>query len=395
MNTLFVITSMPIGGAEVLLQNLLRKLNRDRISPFLVCLKELGPLGEELSAEIPTFHNILTSRYDFRVVIRLIKIIRDNQIEAVVTVGAGDKMFWGRLSAKLAGVPVICSALHSTGWPDGVGFLNRMLTPITDGFIAVAHAHGQHLIEREKFPRHKVTVIPNGIDLQQFSGKENAYTDLRNELGLSADSQIVGIVAALRKEKNHLRFLKVAKNVCTKLTTTHFVIVGDGPERPAIESQIRNLNLIDHVHMLGSRKDIHRLLPSIDVFALTSDNEANPVSIIESLACCVPVVATDVGSVKEMVINGETGYVVPVDDVSQFADRVLELLSDHHLARQMGCRGRKQVLDNGSLESMVIGYENLLRRLRMGKATRRQNSQLAASANAVKTYFRVRKRTDK
>ena len=147
--------------------------------------------------------------------------------------------------------------------------------------------------------------------------------------------------------------------------------------------------------MLGSRKDIHRLLPSFDVFALTSDNEANPVSIIESLACRVPVVATDVGSVKEMVINGETGYVVPVDDVSQFADRVLELLSDHHLARQMGCRGRQQVLDNGSLESMVIGYENLLRRLRIGKTTQRRESQLAASASADQPNLFLRAKTNR
>ena len=87
----------------------------------------------------------------------------------MVTVGAGDKMFWGRLAARRVGVPVIVSALHSTGWPDGVGRLNRLLTPITDAFIAVAASHGRFLIERTGFPADKVAVIPNGVDTQRFA----------------------------------------------------------------------------------------------------------------------------------------------------------------------------------------------------------------------------------
>ena len=92
----------------------------------------------------------------------------ERQIDAVVTVGAGDKMFWGRLAAYFARVPVIASALHSTGWPDGIGRLNRWLTPITDAFIAVADTHGQFLIDQERLPPEKVFVIPNGVDTSRF-----------------------------------------------------------------------------------------------------------------------------------------------------------------------------------------------------------------------------------
>ncbi len=138
LRTLFVITSMPVGGAEVLLDNLIRRFDRQRIAPELCCLKELGPLGEELAGEFPVHANLIGGKLDIAVLWRLVRLMRRRKIDAVVTVGAGDKMFWGRLAAKLAGVPVICSALHSTGWPDGVGRLNRWLTPITDGFIGVA-----------------------------------------------------------------------------------------------------------------------------------------------------------------------------------------------------------------------------------------------------------------
>src|SRR5688572_22901172 len=144
---MFMLTDMRIGGAETLTANVIRRLDRARFAPELCCLKERGILGDALADEIPVHANLLASKYDLRVGARLVRLLRHRQIDAVVTVGAGDKMFWGRLAAKRAGVPVIISALHSTGWPDGIGRLNRMLTPITDAFIAVAQAHGRFLIE--------------------------------------------------------------------------------------------------------------------------------------------------------------------------------------------------------------------------------------------------------
>ncbi|MCX7669269.1 MAG: glycosyltransferase, partial [Anaerolineae bacterium] len=133
---MFVITCMPVGGAETLLVALVRGMDRSRFEPELCCLKYLGPLGETLAAEIPAFTGLLAHKYDFAVLGRLTRLMRQRQIEAVVTVGTGgDKMFWGRLAGWLAGVPVICSALHSTGLPDHVEWPNRLLAPITDAFI--------------------------------------------------------------------------------------------------------------------------------------------------------------------------------------------------------------------------------------------------------------------
>ena len=134
LRVMFLITSMPVGGAETLLVNLIRRLDRERFAPELACLKQLGPLGEELAGEIPAHHGLLNRKYDLRILPRLTKLLARRKIDAVVTVGAGDKMFWGRLAAWRAGAPVVLSALHSTGWPDGIGRLNRLLTPITDGF---------------------------------------------------------------------------------------------------------------------------------------------------------------------------------------------------------------------------------------------------------------------
>src|SRR5688500_4120401 len=130
LRAMFLITSMPVGGAETLLVNLIRRLDRQRIQPSLGCMKELGPLGEELTREIRTHAHLINHKYDIGVWWRLARILRQERIDALVTVGAGDKMFWGRLAAWKARLPVVLSALHSTGWPDGIGKLNRLLMPI-------------------------------------------------------------------------------------------------------------------------------------------------------------------------------------------------------------------------------------------------------------------------
>ena len=271
---MFLLTSMPIGGAETLLVNLVRRFDPNRISPLIGCLKEKDVLGVELENEIPVFENLIQHKYDFAVAGRLRKLFKKENIDAVITVGAGDKMFWGRLGARRASVPVILSALHSTGWPDGVGRMNRLLTGITDGFIAVAKQHARYQVEQEKFPEHKVFLIPNGIDTDRFTVDNELRAQWRQKLGISADAPTVGIVAALRPEKNHDLFLQAAKQTLENNSAANFVIAGDGPERDRLEALAKTLNIESNVHFIGSTQDIPGVLSMMDVFSLTSHNEA-------------------------------------------------------------------------------------------------------------------------
>ena len=372
LKTLFVITSMPVGGAETLLVNLLRKFRSTHIVPSVACLKEKGPLGEEMAFEFPVTEHWLKSKYDLRVLPRLANHIRKEKIDAIITVGAGDKMFWGRLAGKYAAVPVICSALHSTGWPDGVGKMNRWLTPITDAFIAVAKPHGGFLIDFEKFPASKVVVIPNGVDTVRFQPNSQARAAVRSELGLAPDTPIVGIVAALRPEKNHALFLEAASKVIAKFPNAHFVIVGDGPERANVERTLSSLQLAGKVSLLGTRSDTPRLLAAMNVFALTSHNEASPVSILEALSCGVPVVSTRVGSVAESVHDQWNGFTVKPGDSDAICERIKYLLWNKSTADVMGSNGREHVQANHSLETMVRMYEHLIHSIFDRKSNRVQ-----------------------
>lgn len=368
LGVIFVITSMPVGGAETLLVELVRRMDRRRFLPEVCCLKQPGPLGEVLQAEVPLWSRLLAHKYDLRVLPRLARLLRRRGIDAVITVGTGgDKMFWGRLAAWLASVPVICSALHSTGLPDRVESLNRLLEPITDAFIAVARPHAQYLAEHEGCPAHKVRVIPNGVDTQRFRPLP-ASPALQAALRLPPAAPVAAIVAALRPEKNHPLFLQAAAAVLAQIPQARFLVVGDGPQRSALENLARRLGIAPAVAFLGTRSDIPELLALCDVFVLSSHAEANPVCILEAAACGKPVVATRVGSVPETVHHGTTGYLVPPGDAKALADRIVELFRSPSKARALGQAGRQSVVTHWSIQGMVQGYQDLIEEIYMFKA---------------------------
>ncbi len=204
----------------------------------------------------------------------------------------------------------------------------------------------------------------------------------RESLNIPADAPLVGIVAALREEKNHSQFVLASREILRAFPDTRFVIVGDGPMRGAIENQINELGLTRFFHMLGTRSDTPDILAALDVFVLTSKNEANPVSILEALATCTPVVSPNVGSIPETVIDGQTGYLTSVGNVEETADAVTRLLCNRLMAAQMGRSGRDHVRRSWSLRAMVTGYERLITMLYNDKVPAHRQFSRQASLHA-------------
>ncbi len=134
-------------------------------------------------------------------------------------------------------------------------------------------------------------------------------------------------------------------------------------ERASIEAQVQALGLQEHVHLMGTRHDTPAIVAGLNLFLLCSHNEASPVSILEALACQVPVISTRVGSVGESVVDDETGYLVEPGDGDAMAERTLSLLADASLRQRLGRAGRELVMQTGSLEAMVEGYTQLIEKL--------------------------------
>jgi glycosyltransferase involved in cell wall biosynthesis len=305
---------------------------------------------------------LLAAKFDVRVLWKLTRLLRRGRFDAIVTVGAGDRMFWGRLAAGLARTPVVISALHSTGWPDVVGRLNRMLTPLSSAFVGCAEPHATYLREVERFPAERVHWIPNGVDTARFQPGSN-NEKLLVELGIPPRKKIVGLVAQLRPEKNHELFLETAAMVLRSEPQTQFVLVGHGPRRDDLEALAVRLGIAKNVHFLGARRDVPEILKLFDVFCLTSKIEANPVSILEAQATGVPVVATRVGSIPQTVIPGETGYLAESGNAADLCTQLLRLLQDEPHRQQVGAQARANVIRHWSLERMTSGYEDLIERL--------------------------------
>jgi glycosyltransferase involved in cell wall biosynthesis len=203
---------------------------------------------------------------------------------------------------------------------------------------------------------------------------------LREELGLSKETPVVGIVAALRPEKRHDRFLHCAARVLGHVPAARFLIVGEGTERRRLEVLAADLGLVQSVRFLGNREDVPELLALFDVMLLTSDMEANPVSILEAMATEKPVVAPAVGSVGETVVDGKTGRLFAPGDVEGAAAAVVELLTQPERAGAMGRAGREAVLADWSIEQMIKGWETLLSNTYQSKAAGQRQACAAPTA---------------
>lgn len=365
INILFICTVLDIGGNEKQLYHVVLGMDKALFNPIVCCLKEDGVFGKKLRDKgFRVYSNLLKSKYDVRVLFSLRSIMKMENIHTVFTVGEGDKMFWGRLSAKLSNVPVIISSVHST-LSDGqrgstLGFLNKLLMPITDRIVAVSNKQKEFLIKHEGITEEKITVIHNGVDLSQFEDQIETKNQ-KEELGIPSSHSVVSIIAWLRPEKAHSVFLQAATRILQRIPEVTFLIIGNGSERVPLENLSKTLGISGNVRFLGERLDIPEILAITDVSVLCSTTiETCPNSILESMAAEVPVVTTDVGGLSEIVLDRETGFLVKPGDIQGFAHKILWLIKDREKAKELGRAGKERVRKHFSMDIAIHSREELI-----------------------------------
>jgi glycosyltransferase involved in cell wall biosynthesis len=231
----------------------------------------------------------------------------------------------------------------------------RMTRGIPDRVICVSEAVRKVVLEREKLDEDRVAVIRNGVG--PLPAAIEGALDTRRELGIGDDNLVVGMVANFnRAVKGVSLFLDAVPEIVRAVPAARFLLLGRGKEEKALREKARSLGIESFVLFAGYRPDIHRFYEIMDVSALTSFSEGLSITLLESMRFGIPVVATRVGGNPEVVVDGETGYLVPPGDVSAFAEKTVNLLLDGDLRKRMGEDSHRHVERNFLLRDVANRY---------------------------------------
>ena len=241
----------------------------------------------------------------------------------------------------------------------------RNLARITNRIFSVCRTDSIRMVDWG-ISKDKVRVIPNGIELTQFESLEDQDIICRRLL-LNPDYPIIMQVGRLSPQKDPGMFIKGAYQILQACPDAQFVWIGEGPMFDQIQSEINAEGLQDKIHLSGRIDHAYRLMAAADVVTLTSRWEGLPYTILEAMACSKPVVSTAVNGCPEVVLDGETGYLVGAGDASGWADRVLHLIANPQLARCMGSAGRHRVEEEYSLPLTLSQIEQAYSELMKAK----------------------------
>jgi glycosyltransferase involved in cell wall biosynthesis len=374
IHVLQIIDGLNVGGAEVLLRDLVRGLRGERYR-VSVCYSTPGPMVSEIEAiGVPMTRLPRLARVDPLLLLRMCWAIRRDPPQVVHT-HLFKSDFHGRLAARICGVPVVVSTLHnSDAWAKNAlfGKLYGATARFADRLIAVSEEVREFAIAHTNVTPDKVKTIPNGVPLQKFSGQDAAGRALRQELGIAADTPLIGIVGRLMPQKDHETFLQAAVEIRKTIPGARFLVVGDGPLRADLTARAASLRLEDAVLFCGIRKDIPAVMAAIDMLVFSSRWEGLPVTLLEGMAASRAVVATAVGGVPGVMIDGQTGVLVPAGEPPALARACVHVLGDEALRGQMGQAGRARVEAHYSIDSMVQQtarqYEEILSQRGLGFA---------------------------
>jgi glycosyltransferase involved in cell wall biosynthesis len=360
-----VLHSLKVGGAEVLAARMARQW-RVSFRVLFVCLDDLGTLGQSLRDE--GFRVEVLGRrpgVDGRCLLRLALLLRRERVD-LVHAHQYTPFFYAAAARLLCRRPAVLLTEHGRHHPDFPRpkrrLVNRLLLDRRDRVVAVGEAVRQALVVNDGFPAGRVGVIYNGIDLGPF-GAAVGRAALRRELGLAENDLVLFQVARLDPIKDHLTALRALQRLRQWRDDVRLVIVGEGPTEATIRQFVREGGLESHVHMLGLRADVARLLPAGDAFLLTSVSEGIPLTVIEAMAAGLPVVATRVGGMAEVVEDGRTGLLAPAGDAEALAESVMRLARDPGLAAEMGRWGRARAWAEFSEAHMHERYGQLYREM--------------------------------
>ncbi len=346
-----VVTTLNIGGLEKVVLDLVRHRTQKAVEARVVCLDSSGVVGDGFRDIGVPVETIGTAGSVPRRVLRLARRLRQLKPHVVHTHNPQAHIH-GAWAARLAGIPAVVHTKHGRGYPEGrlSSASSRLATAWTSRFVVVSEDAARVARDIEHVPGRKVLVIHNGIDVDRYC----AVGARRSASGVRAVT-----VGRLDPIKDQATMLRAVRLVVDHAPGFSLDVVGDGPSRAALEALRGSLDLGDHVRFHGYRAEVSPYLSEADLFILSSISEGVPLALLEAMACGLPAVTTDVGGLPEVVVPGETGWLVPPQSPDALAEAVLGIQHAPEALDRMGKAARRRVEDQFNLRKVVAQYEQV------------------------------------
>lgn len=346
-----------IGGLPGVVTTLCKSLDRERFEVSVLCLNELGPLAEDLTdAGIPVRLLSTARRPDYWAALRAAAFFRRHR-PAIVHTHNTQPLLDAGAGTILARTPALVHTEHGRMFPDKRRYMmaERCLSRFAHRVVCVSRFTAGQLVRYERIPEDRIAIVYNGIGSGDASGPDVAAGKVA--LGVPAEAPVLGVVARLNPEKGVRYALEAMPRVLRAVDDVHLLIVGYGPLEEELKALANGLEVADHVHFLGPRRDVAVLFRLFDIYVLPSVSEGLPLVILEAMAAGKPMVASRVGGVPEAVEDGRTGILVEPERPDRLADALIGLLSDRERRERFGAAARESFGTRFTAKVMAEQYE--------------------------------------
>lgn len=351
LRVVHVVTSLAIGGLEKVVLDLVRYRTRDVFGARVICLDASGTLQQGFAELGVPVESIGTTGSVPARILKLARRLRQLRPHVLHTHNPQAHLH-GTLAARLAGVPVVIHTRHGRQYlgRQPLAAISRLASRWTSEFVAVSDDAASLARETERVPEEKLRVIRNGVDLDRFDART------KRPRAIAGRAITVGRLDPIKDQATLLRAVRRVVNLAPDFELD---LVGDGPCRADLEALSRSLELGSHVRFLGYRENVGALLALSDFFVLSSISEGLSLALLESMAAGLPAIATDVGGNREVVVSGETGYLVPARSPEALAGAMTTLLASTSEVVRMGAAARRRIESHFNVRSVVAQYERM------------------------------------